>query len=84
MVVKQICDPSGAAILHSLVPTSDLRVLERCGHVITLERPRKTVQILTDFISHHHTIVLNFKKGNIGMVNMQRRQDGVIMGMVWS
>jgi abhydrolase domain-containing protein 6 len=50
----RICDPSGASILHSLVPTSQLQVLERCGHAITLERPRKCAQLLTSFISNHN------------------------------
>ena len=50
----QICDPSGATILHSLVPTSQVHILERCGHAISLERPRKCARLLAGFISHHH------------------------------
>ena len=34
-------------VLHFLVPTSDLQLLERCGHAITPERPRKCAQLLT-------------------------------------
>ncbi|CAI8005048.1 Monoacylglycerol lipase abhd6-A [Geodia barretti] len=48
----RVCDVSGASILHSLVRGSRVQVLERCGHAISLERPRKCAQLLTDFISH--------------------------------
>ena len=51
-VLLQICDVSGASILHSLVPKSEVAVLEKCGHAISLERPRKCSSLLTHFISH--------------------------------
>ena len=54
----RICDPSGADTLHSLLPTSELRVLERCGHAITLERPRKCAK-MTNFILEHHSVNSN-------------------------
>ena len=50
-LLLQICDVSGASILHSLVPKSEVAVLEKCGHAISLERPRKCSS-LTHFISH--------------------------------
>lgn len=49
----RICDPSGATVLHSLVKTSELQIVERCGHAITLERPRKCAKILSNFINTH-------------------------------
>ena len=51
-LLLQICDVSGASILHSLVPKSEVAVLEKCGHAISLERPRKCSSLLTHFISH--------------------------------
>ena len=52
VLTVQVCDVSGASILHSLVRGSRVQVLERCGHAISLERPRKCARLLTDFISH--------------------------------
>ena len=51
-LLLQICDVSGASILHFLVPKSEVAVLEKCGHAISLERPRKCSSLLTHFISH--------------------------------
>ena len=52
--LPQICNPLGAGILHSLVKSSELQILERCGHALTLERPRKCASLLSDFISSNN------------------------------
>ena len=52
--LPQICNPLRAGILHSLVKSSELQILERCGHAITQERSRKCASLLSDFISSNN------------------------------
>lgn len=51
----QICHPSGAAITGELIKNSQVVLLEKCGHAMTMDRPRKCAKLIQDFI-HQHTI----------------------------
>uniref|UniRef100_A0A8C5SDC7 acylglycerol lipase n=1 Tax=Laticauda laticaudata TaxID=8630 RepID=A0A8C5SDC7_LATLA len=45
----KVFDSSGAAILAAAIPNSQVHLLEKCGHFITLERPRTSARLLLEF-----------------------------------
>ncbi|KAF7249969.1 Monoacylglycerol lipase ABHD6 [Varanus komodoensis] len=45
----QILDPSGAEILASGIPDTQVHMLEKCGHCIIFDCPKKTAELLLDF-----------------------------------
>ncbi|CAL8382742.1 unnamed protein product [Boreogadus saida] len=47
----QVIDVSGAGVLQEAHPGCQVELLERCGHAVMLDRPRKAAQLLTDFLS---------------------------------
>ncbi|KAJ3603390.1 hypothetical protein NHX12_031132 [Muraenolepis orangiensis] len=47
----QVIDVSGAGVLQEAHPTCQVALLERCGHAVMLDRPRKAAKLLTDFLS---------------------------------
>ena len=49
----QICHPSGAALLKDLIDNSEVVMLPKCGHAVTMDRPRKCAQVLRNFIGKH-------------------------------
>ncbi len=46
----QICHPSGAAITGQLIQNSRVVMVEKCGHAMTMDRPRKCAKLVSDFI----------------------------------
>ncbi|KAJ6668187.1 hypothetical protein lerEdw1_015564 [Lerista edwardsae] len=42
-------DPSGAELLAKAIPDSQVHILEKCGHFIILERPKKSATLLLEF-----------------------------------
>ncbi|XP_063283632.1 monoacylglycerol lipase ABHD6 [Pelobates fuscus] len=47
----QVLDVSGADVLSSSIPGSQVEILENCGHSVVMERPRKTAKLIVDFSS---------------------------------
>ncbi|KAG8127927.1 hypothetical protein E2320_014805, partial [Naja naja] len=45
----KVFDSSGAGILAAAIPNSQVHFLEKCGHFITLERPRTSAKLLLEF-----------------------------------
>uniref|UniRef100_A0A670YT12 acylglycerol lipase n=1 Tax=Pseudonaja textilis TaxID=8673 RepID=A0A670YT12_PSETE len=45
----KVFDSSGAEILAAAIPNSQVHWLEKCGHFITLERPRTSAKLLLEF-----------------------------------
>ncbi|ETE65609.1 Monoacylglycerol lipase ABHD6, partial [Ophiophagus hannah] len=45
----KVFDSSGAGILAAAIPNSQVHLLEKCGHFITLERPRTSARLLLEF-----------------------------------
>ncbi|KAK9406007.1 monoacylglycerol lipase ABHD6-like [Crotalus adamanteus] len=45
----KVFDSSGAEILADAIPNSQVHRLEKCGHFITLERPRISARLLLEF-----------------------------------
>nr|XP_034962708.1 monoacylglycerol lipase ABHD6-like [Zootoca vivipara] len=45
----KVMDPSGAEMLAKAIPASQVNMLEKCGHFITLDRPRKLSKLLLEF-----------------------------------
>ncbi|XP_060617005.2 monoacylglycerol lipase ABHD6-like [Anolis sagrei] len=45
----KVFDSSGADILATTIPNSQVHLLEKCGHLIALERPKKSAQLLLKF-----------------------------------
>ena len=50
LIHHQVSDISGGHILCDVIKGAELKVVEKCGHALTLERPRKTAQIFCNFI----------------------------------
>lgn len=46
----KICHPSGAAITGELIKHSQVVLVEKCGHAMTLDRPRKCAKLVKDFV----------------------------------
>lgn len=49
----QVVDVSGANVLQEIHPECQVTLLDNCGHSVVLERPRKTAQLILDFLSPH-------------------------------
>lgn len=47
----QVVDVSGAAVLQAALPKCQVEVLDKCGHSVALERPRKAAKLITDFLA---------------------------------
>ncbi|XP_061478066.1 monoacylglycerol lipase ABHD6-like [Rhineura floridana] len=47
----KVMDPSGAEIVAKAIPVCQVHTLEKCGHFITLDRPRKLSKLLLEFYS---------------------------------
>ncbi|KAM9362452.1 monoacylglycerol lipase abhd6-A-like [Symphorus nematophorus] len=47
----QVVDVSGAAVLQAALPNCQVEVLENCGHSVVLERPRKSANLIMNFLS---------------------------------
>jgi len=47
----QVIDVSGAGVLQEAHPSCQVALLERCGHAVMLDRPRKAAQLITHFLS---------------------------------
>ncbi|XP_060622461.2 monoacylglycerol lipase ABHD6-like isoform X1 [Anolis sagrei] len=45
----KIIDPSGAEVFAAAFPSSQIYILERCGHFIVGDRPRKSIKLLLEF-----------------------------------
>nr|XP_056717843.1 monoacylglycerol lipase ABHD6-like [Euleptes europaea] len=45
----QVLDPSGAEVLAAGIPHAQVHMLEKCGHGITLDSPKKSAALLLDF-----------------------------------
>ncbi|KAM6979995.1 monoacylglycerol lipase abhd6-A [Aplochiton taeniatus] len=51
----QVVDVSGAGVLQEAVSGCQVDLLDNCGHSVVMERPRKTAQLIVDFLSARHT-----------------------------
>lgn len=49
-VILQVLDVSGASVLAEAVPGCQVHLLDNCGHTVVMERPRKSAQLIMDFI----------------------------------
>ncbi|XP_028853506.1 monoacylglycerol lipase abhd6-A isoform X2 [Denticeps clupeoides] len=47
----QVLDVSGASLVAAAVPGCQVDLLDNCGHSVVMERPRKTAQLMMDFIT---------------------------------
>ncbi|XP_071373838.1 monoacylglycerol lipase abhd6-A-like [Centroberyx affinis] len=47
----QVLDVSGVSVLQASQPGCQVALLERCGHSVVLERPRRTARLIMDFLS---------------------------------
>ncbi|KAH0630291.1 hypothetical protein JD844_013193 [Phrynosoma platyrhinos] len=45
----KVMDPSGAEILAKAIPDSQVHMLDKCGHFITLDRPKKSGKLILEF-----------------------------------
>lgn len=50
-VHRQVVHVSGATVLQEALPNCRVDLLENCGHSVTMERPRKSATLITDFLS---------------------------------
>ena len=50
VIVFQVLDVSGSDVIKERVKNVEVHTLERCGHLILLDRPRKLVKIITQFL----------------------------------
>ena len=51
----KVSDVTGGEILNYIIEGSEFEVVDRCGHALTLERPRKTANIICNFIQKNIT-----------------------------
>lgn len=49
----RVCDISGGRILTKIISHAEMKVVERCGHALSIERPRKTSHLINAFIQKH-------------------------------
>ncbi|XP_054834219.1 monoacylglycerol lipase ABHD6-like [Eublepharis macularius] len=45
----KVLDPSGAAVLAAGIPHSQVHILEKCGHAILIDSPKKSAELMVDF-----------------------------------
>lgn len=60
--VTQVLDVSGASVLASAIPDCHVYILENCGHSVVVERPRKTANLILEFLALLHSIDNNKKQ----------------------
>lgn len=58
----QVLDVSGASVLASAIPDCHVYILENCGHSVVVERPRKTANLILEFLALLHSIDNNKKQ----------------------
>ncbi|KAK5911974.1 hypothetical protein CesoFtcFv8_001894 [Champsocephalus esox] len=58
----QVVDVSGAAVLQAALPNCQVELIENCGHSVALERPRKSANLIMDFLSKKEVNGGNAKK----------------------
>ncbi|XP_024126581.1 monoacylglycerol lipase abhd6-A [Oryzias melastigma] len=58
----QVLDVSGAAVIQTALPRSQVEVVDSCGHSVVLERPRKMAKVLMDFVSAQEVCNAKSKK----------------------
>lgn len=51
----QVIDVSGASILKEAIPGCQVELLDNCGHSVVMERPRKTAQLIMDYLNAQNT-----------------------------
>ena len=51
--LSQVCDISGGHILTKVITHAEMTVVKRCGHALSLERPKKTSYLIRGFIQKH-------------------------------
>lgn len=59
--IPQVLDVSGASVLAEAVPGSQVHLLDNCGHSVVMERPRKSAQLIMDFIIAQQNAGINKK-----------------------
>lgn len=47
--VVQVFDSSGAEVLATAIPISQVHMLDKCGHFIAFERPKKSAKLILEF-----------------------------------
>ncbi|KAF3856745.1 hypothetical protein F7725_017468 [Dissostichus mawsoni] len=52
----------GAAVLQAALPNCQVELIENCGHSVALERPRKSANLIMDFLSKKEVNGGNAKK----------------------
>ncbi|XP_046882113.1 monoacylglycerol lipase ABHD6 [Hypomesus transpacificus] len=50
----QVVDVSGATVLKEAIPGCQVDLLDNCGHSVVMERPRKTAQLIMDYLNSQH------------------------------
>lgn len=58
----QVLDVSGASVLASAIPDCHVYILENCGHSVVVERPRKTANLILEFLALLHSLDSNKKQ----------------------
>lgn len=58
----QVLDVSGASVLAEAVPGCQVHLLDNCGHSVVMERPRKSAQLIFDFIIAQQNAGINSNK----------------------
>ncbi|NXE64896.1 ABHD6 lipase, partial [Calcarius ornatus] len=58
----QVLDVSGASVLAGAIPDCHVYILENCGHSVVVERPRKTANLILEFLALLHSIDNNKKQ----------------------
>lgn len=62
LLLLQVVDVSGAAVLQAALPNCQVELIENCGHSVSLERPRKSANLIMDFLSKKEVNGGNAKK----------------------
>uniref|UniRef100_A0A671M877 Monoacylglycerol lipase ABHD6-like n=1 Tax=Sinocyclocheilus anshuiensis TaxID=1608454 RepID=A0A671M877_9TELE len=60
--ILQVLDVSGASVLAKAIPGSQVHLLDNCGHSVVMERPRKSAQLIMDFIIAQQNVGINSTK----------------------
>uniref|UniRef100_A0A3Q3WZ72 AB hydrolase-1 domain-containing protein n=1 Tax=Mola mola TaxID=94237 RepID=A0A3Q3WZ72_MOLML len=58
----EVVHVSGATVLQAALPDCQVDLLDDCGHTVTLERPRKSANLIMDFLSAQKVNVESAKK----------------------
>ncbi|XP_027650107.2 monoacylglycerol lipase ABHD6 isoform X3 [Falco peregrinus] len=58
----QVLDVSGASVLANAIPDCHVYILENCGHSVVVERPRKTANLILEFLALLHSMENNKKQ----------------------